>query len=66
MNLLDVRCQKCGVTVGVLPGSAAWHCGQKMVPVDPEQAALERKVARRLVRIRRRPRPVLGGGADGA
>lgn len=42
LGLVTVRCPRCGITAGVLPGSATWHAhcgGVRMVPVDPEGAA---------------------------
>jgi hypothetical protein len=52
MDFIEVRCQKCNVKVGVMPGSVAWHCGVQMTAVDPEVKAPERPVG-----VPRRPQP---------
>jgi len=49
LDLIAVRCPKCGVTCGVLPGAEAWHArcdGARMEPVDPASAARLLKRAR--------------------
>ncbi len=68
LGLVTVRCPRCGRTVGILPGSAAWHArcgGARMRPVDPEAAAkLRRRRKMRGYMRRRRTRRGLTNGAE--
>ncbi len=55
LGLVTVACP-CGVSVGILPGSTAWHlpCHARMEPVDPGAASrlLKRARERRSYRAR--------------